>query len=171
MLHVILQVCLMLAVTETGGAQVNWETHYGKAIESAREHSKPLVVVMENPAQPQQRLDENSLLQAAQAGEKLQGYELCRVDVSTDYGQKVAAAFGAKTFPYTAVSDQKSKYLTFRKAGQMSADEWNSALASAHRTARTTVQSTGSSPIVTSPTFSMPSSTPAYCPSCQLRGR
>jgi hypothetical protein len=170
MLHAILQICLVMAVGEAGAPQLSWETHYGKAIESARRHSKPLVVVIENPAQPQQRLDETRLLEGAAAAEKLEGYELCRVDASTDYGKKVAQAFGARSFPYTAVSDERSKYLTYRKAGQLSSDEWASALASAHRSAApAATQGVSVAPISSSPVFAVPSRTPAYCPSCQLR--
>lgn len=178
MVSLILHVCLVLAVGDAPEPTVAWESHYGKAVDVARQQSKPLVVVLENSANPQQAFNEDALRQAAQNAEKLQNYELCRVDVSTDYGRKVAQAFGATTFPYTAVSDTATKFLTFRKAGPMSSAEWSRALASAHNVARpvTATVTSPAAPAVAAPVYAAPmqfyspvQSYPGYCPSCQLR--
>ena len=59
----------------------------------------------------------------------LASYRLCRVDVSTEYGQKVAQAFGATQFPHTAIIDKTGSTVLFKKPGQIGAEEWQTTLA------------------------------------------
>ncbi len=58
----------------------------------------------------------------------LGNYELCHVDVSTEYGQQVAKAFGATQFPHTAIIDRTGAVVLFKKPGQIAETEWTAAL-------------------------------------------
>jgi len=70
---------------------------------------------------------------------------LCHVDVTTDYGQKVAKAFNAKEFPHVAIIDKTGSMVIYKKTGQIDSAEWQKILTS-HKTGE------------------RPSS---YCPNCQ----
>ena len=50
----------------------------------------------------------------------LKNYELCQVDVATPAGEAVAKAFGAKSYPYTVITNKTAKKVIFRKAGAFS---------------------------------------------------
>ncbi len=108
---------------------LHWSRHYDKAKHAAQTAKRPLLVVIENPSEAKQRLDEERLpVDTAQQG-LLGKFHLCRVDATTDYGKRVAKAFGAQQFPFTAIIDKQSRLIVFRKAGQMTRQEWRNALA------------------------------------------
>ena len=110
-------------------ADLHWYQHYDKAKHAAQTAKRPLLVVIENPSEIKQRLDEERLpADTAQQG-LLDKFHLCRVDATTDYGKRVAKAFGAQRFPFTAIIDKQSRLIVFRKAGQMTKQEWRNALA------------------------------------------
>ena len=119
-----------VAVTTTDGLE--WSTHYGKAKSQATVARRPLVVVIEDPSDASKRMD-NEIL-ATSTLEKLNEYQLCRVDASTPYGKRVAEAFGAKQLPFTAITDRKVRQITYRKVGQMSPEQWASAVDGQTRT-------------------------------------
>ena len=100
-----------------------WLDDYGTALQVARLAQRPLLVVIENPNVAEQRLDEID-----EFGELLNNYELCRVDVTTSYGQKVAASYGATTFPYTAITDGTCRSIVYRGAGKFSPEIWERTL-------------------------------------------
>lgn len=107
-----------------------WETDYGKALRAAQSTHRPLVVVLENPRDPVQSVGEEALTSSYGRPELLARFELCRVDVTTKTGKLVAEAFGAKQFPYTAVSDQSCKKIVQRHVGRPSPRKWIAMLAS-----------------------------------------
>ena len=72
-------------------------------MQAAQSSVRPMVVVLENPENTDQRLDTDKLSEANRALLRSEQYELCRVNVNTTYGKLVAKAFGAKQFPYTAI--------------------------------------------------------------------
>ena len=113
-----------MAVTTTDG--LNWSTHYGKAKLRATAAKRPMVVVIEDPSDVSKRMDDQVL--ATGTLQKLNKYQLCRVDASTPYGKRVAEAFGADRLPFTAVTDREVKQITYRKAGKMSSEQWTTAL-------------------------------------------
>lgn len=115
----------MFAVTP---AKVKWQADYGKALAATRSDQRPLLVVLDNPADPQATFDAKLLAADGQQAELLKSYRLCRVDVSTEYGQKVAAAFGATQFPHTTIIDKTGSTVLFKKPGQITGDEWQTAL-------------------------------------------
>ena len=110
-------------------SKLRWNDDYGNAKQAAQSSERPMVVVLENPENTGQRLDTDKLSDVNRDRLKSKKYELCRVNVNTAYGKLVAEAFGAKQFPYTAVTDDESKRIVFRKAGQMSQLDWTHALA------------------------------------------
>src|SRR5436190_23001386 len=93
-----------------------WETSYGKALEETRAGSDPLLVVLDKPNSKEARI-EPALLSEDKAGDTsklLRPYRLCHVDVTTDYGQKVAQAFHAKDFPHVAIIDKTGSMVIFK---------------------------------------------------------
>jgi len=105
-----------------------WSSDYGIALRAAREARRPLLVVLDDPADVEAQVDQISLA-ALETGELLDHYELCRVDVSTAYGREVARRFRAATFPTTAIIDRTGSVVIFSKAGQFSDREWRDTLA------------------------------------------
>jgi hypothetical protein len=106
-----------------------WTNDYGVALKAARTERKPLVVVIENPAESAVRIGEISLVDQQPTRQLLAKYKLCRVDASTPYGQAVARAFRATTFPTTSIIDKTGSVQIFVKAGPLSTAEWLAALA------------------------------------------
>lgn len=103
-----------------------WLNDYGIAIQAARLAQRPLLVVLEKPADAEQRLD--FIDGSGQLGELLENYELCRVDVTTEYGQKVAASYGATQFPYSVITDKSCRNILFRGQGKFSVEMWERTL-------------------------------------------
>jgi|GEM_PF-3029925 len=114
--------------------ELHWQKHYDLAKEVAQQKARPLVVVLENPKVNSEKIDETKLCEKKRKQLTTDHFELVRVDVNTNYGKRVAAAFGAKQFPYTAVTDDRSTRIVFRKAGQMSEKDWTLALAKSAKT-------------------------------------
>jgi hypothetical protein len=95
--------------------------------------------------------------------------------VTTEYGQKVAQAFKATSFPYLAVIDKSGSVILYQKAGQTNAEGWSRML-TAHKSGE---RSTAVSHITYKPysngsmMFQQPSNGviygSSYCPSCQRR--
>lgn len=130
-----IQILLSAVVASTGvvgnanNSPLRWHDHYGTAKSVAQQTRRPMVVVIENPRVETEKLDVQGI--AAQDRRKMQTekFELCRVNVNTVYGKKVAEAFGVSTFPHTVVTDELSKKIVFRKSGQMDPGDWTLALA------------------------------------------
>lgn len=109
--------------------KLHWQKHYDSAKEVAQAKARPLVVVLENPSRKSEKIDESKLQEKNRKTLAKERFELVRVDVNTDYGKKVAEAFGATKFPFTAVTDKKSRHIVYRKQGQMTSTDWTFALA------------------------------------------
>ena len=122
------------SVTTNANHELHWKSHYGTAKRSAQAAKRPLVVVIENSAQTSDKIDVKSL--DGESREKLatEDFELVRVDAKTEYGKRVARAFGVQDFPYTAVTDDVSERIVFRKSGPMSQSDWTVALAKSAET-------------------------------------
>jgi hypothetical protein len=143
-----------------------WEVSYGKALEASRADKSPLLVVLDKPNSEEARIEPALLGDGNQA--ELRPYRLCHVDVTTEYGQKVAKAFNAKSFPHVAIIDKTGSSVIFSKTGKIEATEWEKALA-LHRNGERVVRSVShvtyrppSSPVI----YGGPASG-SYCPSCQ----
>src|SRR3954470_14467631 len=125
-----------------------WETSYGKALEETRSGQDPLLVVLDKPNSKSARLEPALLSEDKATGANsklLKPYRLCHVDVTTEYGQKVAKVFNAKEFPHVAIINKWGARVFSKKAAKMHSAEWQKILTS-HKTGE------------------RPSS---YCPNCQ----
>ena len=113
-----------------------WETNYGKALEETRSGQDPLLVVLDKPNSKEARLEPALLSENKSATESsmlLKPYRLCHVDVTTEYGKKVAEVFHAKEFPHVAIIDKTGSMVIFKKTGQIDSAEWQKILSS-HKT-------------------------------------
>ena len=147
-------------------APVAWRSDYGEALRATRADDRPLLVVLARATNP-----ESSTAFAAQAqqqpglvkdvnDELLRPYQLCHVDVDTNYGQKVAKAFGVSEFPHTAIIDKTGSVIIYAKSGELSASEWETTLADHKKGERTTTS------LVSKFEASSGDAKP-YCASCQ----
>ena len=144
----------------------HWEASYGKALEATRASEAPLLVVLDKPNSDAARVKPELLGEDGndpQERELLKPYRLCHVDVTTEYGQKVASAFKATSFPHVAIIDKTGSQVIFRKTGQVKTEEWQQIL-SDHRTGVGPVRRVLSR--LTGKPVDNGSSRP-YCPNCQ----
>lgn len=130
-----------------------WYSDYGVALQQARAAGKPLLIVLDSPAESAAQLPQVSDADA-QHRALLAQYVLCRVDVSTKYGQAVAAAFQATRFPHTAIIDRSGRYKIFKYTGQLSAQQWQATL---------THYRTGQAPGTSAVSYSQPAAQPYVC--------
>lgn len=157
----------MIAISTWGVSadSVDWQSDYGKALEASRADSRPLLIVLDNPSDPQAAAAEDQLVAEGEQEELLSAYECCHVDVSTKYGKKVADAFHAKEFPFAAIIDKTGSVVLCKKTGKVSDAEWQETLATYQTGERTKAMQTsffrGSEGVTTSV------QSPSYCPSCQ----
>ena len=122
----LLSLTTLSAVPET----LVWQENYGQALQSARSHQRPLLLVMQDPSDPNDRLQPIDSVSDKDHHELLSRFELCRVDVTTPHGEKTARAFGAEQFPYTVMIGNQGKKIVFRQAGAMASEDWKNTLAS-----------------------------------------
>jgi hypothetical protein len=144
----------------------DWQSDYGKALEASRTGEKPLLIVLDDPSNPAAAADQ---LEAEGKQEELLGaYECCHVDVSTEYGKKVADAFKAKEFPFAAIIDKTGSVVLHKTAGKVTDKEWQDTLATYQNGERTKAIQTSffRGGEVTSSVQS-----PSYCPSCQRKAQ
>ncbi len=163
------------ALLAASSPAVKWEGDYGKALKQTRsEEARPLLVVLDKPSAEAGKLD-TQLLDGTTASATrlslLMKYELCHIDVTTEYGQQVAKAFKAEAFPYVAVIDKSGSSVLHQQTGTMSGDSWDALLAE-HQSGAKPVSHTVAKPVSTTqnyvePTYSTPVYSPGYCPSCQ----
>jgi hypothetical protein len=119
----------MAAVSD--GAE--WKSDYGDALRDARQAERPLLIVLDRPREPVSRVDQVNLVADATQAELLKPYQLCHVDVTTDYGRRIAKAFGASRFPYTAITDKTASVIIFESHDKFDAQSWVTTLASHRR--------------------------------------
>lgn len=172
MVHSIAAALMAVASLATLPSKVEWTADYGKALAATRNDQRPLLVVLDIPSQQDAAIDESLLSTEGDQAALLASYELCHVDVSTEYGQQVAKAFGATQFPHTAIIDRTGAVVIFKKPGRIESGEWNATLTK-YQTGERPVAQTAyyrgeSYPEATSSSyFPAASSAQPYCPSCQ----
>ena len=170
---------LTTAVAPNDSAE--WIDDYGKALEQTREGDRPLLVVLDDPTDAEKRLDAE-LLDPTSGAFPLGSYDLCRIDVSTEYGQRVAEVFRATSFPHVAIIDKSGRVILTRVSGPITEESWRSTLARhesgdrelnrAYTVAKPVVEEGEATSTATPAAYTVPSQAmPAkpYCPSCQLR--
>jgi hypothetical protein len=113
-----------------------WHATYASAYRAGKAAGRPVLVVLDDPAQAGARIDQVShrtALPSAAEAALLANYELCHVDVATEYGKAVARSFGAYQFPYVAITDRKVQVLLTEHSGRFADDEWLATLAKYRR--------------------------------------
>ena len=146
-----------------------WESDYGRALEATREAGRPLLIVIDAPNEPKERLEPIRLSENKIAGAEvklLTPYELCHVDVTTGYGKKVAKVFHVSSYPFVAIIDKLGKSIIFKKAGRMTDSEWRTVLTNHKDGFVPSVHLTGS----IDQSYFQSNLDPNYCPSCQNGG-
>src|SRR3954453_8329558 len=133
MMNFVVTATLAIGVLAAAPKAPQWETSYGKALEETRDGQDPLLVVLDKPNSKEARIEPALLSEDSPSSDTtrlLRPYRLCHVDVSTEYGQKVAKAFKAKEFPQVAIIDKTGSTVIFKKAGQIKPGEWKEILTS-----------------------------------------
>ena len=174
---------LAVGVLTSSPQPVEWNGDYGKALAATRSGNQPLLVVLDKPGTADASVEPALLSKGQSEGqdaELLHHYQLCHVDATTDYGQKVAKAFDAKTLPHTAIIDKSGSVVIYSKSGKIDGREWNTALAKYRDGERPLVRklrhvSMKLTDGTTQSTATMePSEKPvrtggSYCPNCQRK--
>ncbi|MEQ8210197.1 MAG: hypothetical protein RH917_10230 [Lacipirellulaceae bacterium] len=174
------------AVVAAPGDAADWQTDYGKALSATRADDRPLLVVLDDSTKTDAQVDEALLEGKGMNDDLLAAYQLCHVDVSTDYGKKVAKVFGATELPHTTIIDKTGQKILYKNRGDIDANQWKLALNTYKKgelvrqmtqpyttyfrgEVSTPVQSSSNyvQPATTIPMSTPAVSTPGYCPSCQ----
>lgn len=167
-------VAIGLAAASSSPAPKVWQTSYGKALETTKESNSPLLVVLDKPGHENDGVLPELLSPAgedAPEADLLQPYTLCHVDVTTDYGKRVAQAFHATNFPHVAIIDKSGSSVIFRMTGKIGASRWQQVL-NRHRSGVLIREREVVSQINYQPSESIIYSEPvvtggSYCPNCQ----
>lgn len=179
MIHFLATATLCFSALTAIPKPLPWQADYGKALSAARNDQQPLLVVLDVPGNPKTKVDKKLAVEGQAQAELLKAYQRCHVDVTTEYGKKVAKAFGATQFPFTAIIDKTGSTILCKKLGQLSDREWNETLATYQKGERAgilhttffrgdgTLDSAGV-PDTSGESMALPAvTTPSYCPSCQ----
>ena len=172
MVHFLALIAITLSTAVVAPKAAEWHADYGKALAATRTDDRPLLIVLDAPktAAGKQQLDT-----AGEQAKLLAAYQLCHVDISTEYGKRVAKVFNAKQFPFTAIIDKTGSIVLHKKQGALTDAQWSKTLTTYKSGERSTLRyhSTGyRGAIENSGYYSYPSSgtmlaDPSYCPSCQ----
>jgi hypothetical protein len=163
MVNFVATATLAISLMAASPTAPEWEQSYGKALEATRAGQEPLLVVLDKPGTVNAALEPALLSEEQADGEiakLLSPYRLCHVDVTTDYGQKVAKAFKAKDFPHVAIIDKSGSVVLFRKTGQIKETEWQKILDNHKSGERSAISHVTLKPVSSS-------SAQPYCPNCQ----
>jgi hypothetical protein len=151
-----------------------WQTSYGKALQATRQGNQPLLVVLDKPTSEDARV-EPSLLSEGSIGGKtvdaLKPYQLCHVDVTSEYGKKVASVFHATTFPAVAIIDKTGSVIIHRQQGKMDAANWEKMLSQYKDGTRASAKPVShvSYKPATGGVYEGANTGRPYCPSCQAK--
>lgn len=174
MVHTLLLTTLVLSSAVASSKPAEWHADYGKALAATRADDRPLLVVLDVPSDEKKAAEDDQLKTDGEQANLLAKYQLCHVDASTEYGQKVARVFKADKFPFTAIIDKTGSVILTKKQGQLTDAEWNETLSNYKSGERSAIRYTSAyrgTVIESSSSFSYPATStitsPSYCPSCQ----
>lgn len=117
----VLTISIVLVASSYGS---DWTEDYSEALSNARCEGRPMLVVLENQEKAVQRA--GSIFHVER--ELLTQFEICRVDVASEYGKKVAEQFSPSELPYTVITDSDCKQIVFRGVGERSINQWKETL-------------------------------------------
>jgi hypothetical protein len=151
-----------------------WQASYGKALQATREGNRPLLVVLDKPNSADARVEPELLSEGSISGnpvEALKPYQLCHVDVTSEYGKKVAAAFQAKSFPAVAIIDKTGSVIIHRQNGKIDPARWEKMLNEHKDGLRPTAKAVShvSYKAVVGSSYEGANTGRPYCPSCQAK--
>lgn len=132
-MHVLILATLLGLEVAPSAAGQEWHSDYGTALAAAKEQHKPLLVVLEKSDDEPSRIHQVGLARQTEREQLLQKYVLCRLDVRSEHGEKMATAFKALRVPHTVVIDKTGRWQIFKKTGRLSDDEWAVTLAKHQR--------------------------------------
>lgn len=169
MIHYLAAVTMTMSALAATPQPLQWQADYGKALAATRSDDRPLVVVLDVPSDPKASMEKKLASDDKAQADLLNSYQRCHIDVTTEYGKKVAKVFGATKFPFTAIIDKTGSVILSKKLGQLTESEWKETLATYQKGERV-------SPVSMHTTFFRGDDlgTPIItnrpdCPSCQLR--
>ena len=119
---------LLLVMGVGADTDLEWNDNYGEAKRIAAQKKMPVVVLLEDPSNPATSFNEKELASDPQQVKLLQKYQLCRIDVTSNYGKSVAKSFKATRFPYTIMLDRSASFITLRRSDKMTPNQWASSL-------------------------------------------
>ena len=168
----------MIAISSMLGLPktIEWQADYGKALSSARSTDQPLLIVLDVPNDPKASMQSKLGSEEKEQLDLLNRYQRCHIDVTTEYGKRVAKVFGATQFPFTAIIDKTGSIILVKKLGQLSDDQWNETLATyqkGEKLQKGTLHTTffrGDGTLDTSGSISV-SNSRSNCPSCQRKDK
>ena len=117
-----------LAAPPSSSAGPNWNGNYGKALFVAKMDRKPLLIVLDRPSDEGNRVEQVAYKGNQLTNSLLRPYQLCHVDVTTEYGKSVARAFRTTSFPYTAIIDKTGSRIIYQKSCRFRSQDWVGAL-------------------------------------------
>lgn len=120
MIHVL----FFIANVVGASSGIGWTDDYSEALTTARCEGRPMLVVLENREKAKERA--GSIFHVEP--KLLTQFEICRVDVGSDYGKKVADQFSPSELPYTVITDNECEQIVFRGVGERTIGEWTETL-------------------------------------------
>ncbi len=170
MVEVLAMTVIALMSFGISGDSAEWQSDYGKALAATQADSRPLLVVLDNPSDPATAVSENQLAPEGEQEELLNAYERCHVDVSTEYGKKVADAFKATKFPFAAIIDKTGSVVLCKKTGKVTDKEWQATL-SAYQSGEKPMRVEQTSFFRGKDGIDTSVVNPSFCPSCQRKAQ
>jgi hypothetical protein len=131
-------IAVILVAFGSAARSAEWSNDYAASLEAARRGQRPLLVLLTTP---EVRITQTSATADTVDSALLEPFELCRIDVTTPMGAKLAEAFRAPEFPYVAITDKAVRRIIYRKSGQFTDVDWAATLVS---------YADGAAPVVTS---------------------
>jgi len=138
MIHFLSVAAIVTSSIVSASSTSQWQANYGKALAATRMDNRPLLIVLDVPSDPKLAVERKQLETTGEQSDLLSAYQRCRIDVSTEYGKKVAKAFGAEKFPFTVIIDKTGSVVLCKKTGQLTEEQWRATLATYQKGERQT---------------------------------
>lgn len=106
-----------------------WTDDYAVALAATKKTQRPLLIVIDDARRKDWRLELVSSKADQDPSALLSQFELCRIDVATEYGQAVAESFKVQEYPFAAIIDRTGSVILHKESGPTTAQEWSAVLA------------------------------------------
>ncbi len=118
--------CLILVASPAEGPK--WSQDYDAAVSAARNAHRPLLLLVENGAEPTSKFELADVESSSEEAELLMRFETCRLDVQTEVGRLIAEGYSVSEYPYLLISDEGCERIVFRGVGRLNASLWRQTL-------------------------------------------